>query len=334
MRSQRLLPALLLLFIGSGCAALIYEVVWFQLLELVIGSSAVSIGVLLGTFMGGMCLGSLLLPRLTGPDAHPLRLYAFLELGIGIVGLIVLFAMPVIGGAYTAWAGAGITGLLLRGLVAGICLLPPTMMMGATLPAMSRWVEATPRGVSWLGFFYGGNTAGAVVGCLLAGFYLLRVHDVAFATYVAVALNATVAAIAFLIAMMSRVESSAPAPPAFVMVSGTTVVYVVIALSGLTALSSEVLWTRTLSLLIGATTYTFSLILAVFLFGIGLGSSVGAALARTLDRPRVALAWAQLSLCAAMAWTSSTCTPKCVKPAGRLAPAGISSMNVFRLAWI
>ena len=304
MRSQRLLPALLLLFIGSGCAALIYEVVWFQLLELVIGSSAVSIGVLLGTFMGGMCLGSLLLPRLTGPDAHPLRLYAFLELGIGIVGLIVLFAMPVIGGAYTAWAGTGITGLLLRGLVAGICLLPPTMMMGATLPAMSRWVEASPRGVSWLGFFYGGNTAGAVVGCLLAGFYLLRVHDVAFATYVAVALNATVAAIAFLIAMMSRVESSAPAPPAFVMVSGTTVVYVVIALSGLTALSSEVLWTRTLSLLIGATTYTFSLILAVFLFGIGLGSSVGAALARTLDRPRVVLAWAQLSLCAAMAWTS------------------------------
>ena len=108
MRSQRLLPALLLLFIGSGCAALIYEVVWFQLLELVIGSSAVSIGVLLGTFMGGMCLGSLLLPRLTRPDAHPLRTYAWLELGIGVVGLIVLFAVPLIGGAYTSWAGTGI----------------------------------------------------------------------------------------------------------------------------------------------------------------------------------------------------------------------------------
>ena len=304
MRSQRLLPALLLLFIGSGCAALIYEVVWFQLLELVIGSSAVSIGVLLGTFMGGMCLGSLLLPRLTPPDAHPLRLYAYLELGIGLVGLIVLFAMPLIGGAYTAWAGSGVVGLLLRGIVAGICLLPPTMMMGATLPAMSRWVEATPRGVSWLGFFYGGNTAGAVVGCLLAGFYLLRVHDVAFATYVAVALNVTVAVIAFLIARLSPLEAPAAAAPSFVMVSGRTVVYIVIGLSGLTALSSEVLWTRTLSLLIGATTYTFSLILAVFLFGIGLGSSVGAALARTLDRPRVVLAWAQLSLCVAMAWTS------------------------------
>ena len=63
MTPRRYMPALLLLFVGSGCAALIYEVVWFQLLQLVIGSSAVSLGVLLGTFMGGMCLGSLLLPR-------------------------------------------------------------------------------------------------------------------------------------------------------------------------------------------------------------------------------------------------------------------------------
>ena len=304
MRSQRLLPALLLLFIGSGCAALIYEVVWFQLLELVIGSSAVSIGVLLGTFMGGMCLGSLLLPRIAPPDAHPLRMYAYLELGIGLVGLVVLVAVPLIGGAYTAWAGGGVVGLLLRGLVAAICLLPPTMMMGATLPAMSRWVEATPRGVSWLGFFYGGNTAGAVVGCLLAGFYLLRVHDVAVATYVAVALNVVVATIAFLIARAVPMDTPAAAPATFVMMSGRTIVYLVVGLSGLTALSSEVLWTRTLSLLIGATTYTFSLILAVFLAGIGLGSSVGAALGRTLERPRVALAWVQLSLCAAMAWTS------------------------------
>src|SRR5215218_6781444 len=98
MNSRRLLPALLLLFVGSGCAALIYEVVWFQLLELVIGSSAVSMGVLLGTFMGGMCLGSLLLPRAISRTAHPLRVYAALELGIGVFGLLLLFAMPLIGG--------------------------------------------------------------------------------------------------------------------------------------------------------------------------------------------------------------------------------------------
>ena len=94
------LPFLLLLFVGSGCSALIYEIVWSQLLELVIGASAISLGVLLGTFMGGMCLGSLLLPRVMKADWHPLRTYAFLELGIGVIGLLLLYGMPLIGGAY------------------------------------------------------------------------------------------------------------------------------------------------------------------------------------------------------------------------------------------
>src|SRR5262245_11399401 len=123
----RWLPLLLLLFVGSGCAALIYEIVWFQLLQLVIGSSAVSLGVLLGTFMGGMCLGSLLLPRWIGTDRHPLAVYAYLELGIGAIGVVALFFMPLIGQLYTAWAGHGLASYILRGIVAAICLLPPTI---------------------------------------------------------------------------------------------------------------------------------------------------------------------------------------------------------------
>src|SRR4051794_9060850 len=193
---RRLLPALLLLFVGSGCAALIYEVVWLQLLQLVIGSTAVSLGVLLGTFMGGLGAGSLLLPRLASARRHPLRVYALLELGIGAIGLAVLWGMPHVEQSYVRYAGHGPPGLLLRGLVVAVCLLPPTLLMGATLPAIARRVEAGPGGVSWLGFFYSGNIAGAVFGCLLAGFYLLRVHDVATATYVAFAINVTVAAIA------------------------------------------------------------------------------------------------------------------------------------------
>src|SRR6266513_4498943 len=193
LTSGRALPLLLIMFVGSGCSALIYEVVWFQLLELVIGVSTVSLGILLGTFMGGMCLGSLLFPRLVSRKLHPLRVYAFMELGIGAIGLLLLFAMPLINSVYIAGAGSGFVGLLLRGIIAAICLLPPTLLMGATLPAISRWVETTPRGVSWLGFFYGGNIGGAVIGSLLAGFYLLRVHDIAFATLVAVALNFVVA---------------------------------------------------------------------------------------------------------------------------------------------
>src|SRR6266404_7227619 len=94
LESHRHLFCILLLFVGSGCAALIYEIVWLQLLQLVIGVSPVSLGVLLGTFMGGMCLGSLFLPRFIGRQHHPLRVYAFLELGIGAFGLLILFAMP------------------------------------------------------------------------------------------------------------------------------------------------------------------------------------------------------------------------------------------------
>src|SRR5215208_6115074 len=105
MTPRRVLPALLLLFVGSGCAALIYEIVWFQLLQLVIGSSAVSLGVLLGTFMGGMCLGSFVLPRFIDPRLHPLRVYAWLELGIGVMGLALLFGMPLVNGIYTAVGG-------------------------------------------------------------------------------------------------------------------------------------------------------------------------------------------------------------------------------------
>src|SRR4029077_19177552 len=244
--------------------------------------SAVSLGVLLGTFMGGMCLGSLLLPRAISPRHHPLQVYGCLELGIGVIGLLVLFGMPLVSGVYTAWAGSGVTGILFRGVIAGICLLPPTVLMGATLPAIARWLETTPQGVSWLGFFYGGNIAGAVVGSVLAGFYLLRVFDSSIATYVAVGLNVTVAILGLIIARVTPYEAPAADPAAAQPASGIDLAYVVIAMSGLTALAAEVIWTRILSLLFGATVYTFSLILAAFLVGLGIGSSVGSAMARNI----------------------------------------------------
>jgi spermidine synthase len=304
--SRRFLPLLVVLFVGSGCAALIYEVVWFQLLQLVIGSSAVSLGVLLGTYMGGMCLGSLLLPRLVSARQHPLRVYALLELGIGIFGILVLYGVPLIDRLYIATFAAGLPGILLRGAVAAICLLPPTLLMGASLPAIARRIDATPQGVSWLGFFYGGNIAGAVFGCLLAGFYLLRIYDMATATFFAASINAAVAVIAAVLAMVTAhhapvvdaAKIRTPRPP------GTWPVYFVIALSGLCALSAEVVWTRLLSLMLGATVYTFSIILGVFLLGLGLGSGAGSIVARLTANPRRALGWCQILLAAALAWTA------------------------------
>ena len=326
--AARWLPALLVLFIGSGAAALIYEIVWFQLLQLVVGSSAVSVGVLLGTFMGGMCLGSLLLPRLVSPRRHPLRVYAALELGIGTFGVLLLFVMPLVGRVYTAWGGYGFTGFLLRGLVAGVCLLPPTFAMGATLPAVARWIETTPKGVSWLGFFYAGNLAGAVFGSLFAGFYLLRLYDTTTATYVAAGLNVAVATLGFVIASATRgaepaearleadttgvdvrlkpdaTEAGGRLKPNTTGIEGVWLVYVAIALSGFCALAGEVIWTRALALLLGATVYTFSIILAVFLIGLGIGSTLGAILSRELGRPRLALGWCQILIVGGIAWTA------------------------------
>src|ERR1700751_4644822 len=109
--APRYLPACLLLLAGSGCAALIYEIVWFQLLQLVIGSSAVSLGLLLAAYMGGLCLGSALLPRLVSARQHPLRVYAFLELGIAVFGIIALFGVPLVGRLYVATSTTGLMGL-------------------------------------------------------------------------------------------------------------------------------------------------------------------------------------------------------------------------------
>ena len=373
------LPLLLLLFFGSGCAALIYEIVWFQMLQLVIGSSAVSLGVLLGTYMGGMCLGSLALARIVSRQRHPLRVYALLELGIGLSGILILFGLPQAAWIYSAHVGSGLPGILLRALFAASCLLPPTVLMGATLPAISRWIETTPRGISWLGFFYGGNIAGAVFGCLLAGFYLLRVHDSAIATGIAAAINAAVALAALVLSFSARyetqeaqlretqptpsprpsgeragvrgfeLENNLPPHPGSLLLGGgegevltdsrsfSWPVYVAIALSGLTALGAEVVWTRLLSLMLGGTVYTFSIILAVFLFGLGIGSVIGSALAEKKLRASVSLGWCQLLLTGAIAWTAYALAKSLpywpINPSLSLSPWVNFQMDLARCLW-
>ena len=305
-KSSRFLPVLLLLFAGSGCSALIYEIVWYQLLQLAIGSTSVSLGILLATFMGGLCLGSLALPRLRWTERHPLKTYAWLEVGIAVFGVLVLFAMPLVSQVYFAGASSGLAGMLLRGLVAGICMLIPTALMGASLPAIVRWVQATPRGVAWWGLLYGGNTIGAVIGCLLAGFWLLRIYDTAVATYAAVAINLVVAAASFWLARTVPDQGDLPeaAAPSEAQEPGSrTAVYLTIGLSGACALGAEVIWTRLLGMLLGATVYVFAIILSVFLIGLALGSGVAALLLPKL-RPRAALGWCQILLTAGIAWAA------------------------------
>lgn len=299
------LPLLLILVALSGSAALIYEVVWYQLLPLAIGSTSVSLGILLAAFMGGLCVGSLWLPRIL-PRRHPLLIYAALELGIGLCAILVEFGLPFLNRIYITGAEHGLPGMLLRAWLAGVCLLPPTILMGASFPVMIRWVERSSPRVNWWGFLYGANTAGAVLGCLVAGFYLLRIYDMVTTTYVAAALNLIVAAASFALARrtpdyqpvtllatsFSSAVSQSPWP-----------VYATIALSGACALAAEVVWTRLLSMLLLATVYVFSIILAVFLTGLALGSAAASSLLKRIDS-RAALGWCQILLTIAVAWTA------------------------------
>jgi spermidine synthase len=291
---------LLLLSAGSGIAALIYEIVWFQLLELVVGSTAVSLALLLAVFMGGTCLGSLLFPRLPSTRRNPLAVYATLEIGIAVFGLLGLFLIPLAGRVYISWSGDGVQGLLLRGAVAAICLLPPTLLMGATLPALARAKES--GGVSSLGMLYALNIVGAVAGCLFAGFYLLREYDTSIATYVAVGINLALAALA--LTVRSGVQSSTPSEGGIPAGHSRATVYLVVGLSGCCALGCEAIWTRDLGLLFGASVYTFSVILAVFLTGLGLGSGLGSWLTRRLVRPWLALGYCQVLVAVAIAWSA------------------------------
>ena len=311
---SRFFPVLLVLFALSGCSALIYEIVWYQLLQLAIGSTAVSLGVLLATFMGGLCLGSLALPRYRrAAQMHPLRVYAYIEFAIGACGILALVGMPLVDGVYAAAVGHGMPAVLLRALICALCLLPPTVLMGASLPAISRWVESSPRDVSRLGLLYGANTAGAVLGCLAAGFYLLRVSNMTATTLVAAGINALVGIASLALARKEPVDAkearvkseTKPAAPEAPIAAGPNVrpVYLTIALSGASALGAEVVWTRLLGLMLGATVYTFSIILAVFLVGLGIGSAGGALVSRRVDA-RAALGASQLALAAAIAWTA------------------------------
>jgi spermidine synthase len=283
--AAKYLPILFLLFAASGCSALIYEIVWYQLLQLTIGSTTVSLAFLLATFMGGLCIGSIWLPRLKSRK-HPLRIYAYLELGIAAFGILVQLCIPLIERIYFAGAGSGLTNMIMRALVSALILLPPTILMGASLPAIVGWIESTPRGVSWWGLLYGGNTVGAVFGCLLAGFYLLRVFNMATATFVAAGINVVVALLSLMLAGLTpnravvgdSPDSPIQSAPEIKMADSVDAdtqsrwpIYVTIALSGASALGAEVVWTRLLGMLLGATVYVFSIILAVFLIGLTFG---------------------------------------------------------------
>jgi spermidine synthase len=322
------------LFLASGCAALIYEVVWLYLLRLVIGASALSVGIVLASFMGGMFLGSLLFARVVRRERDSLRVYAWLELGIGCSGLLMPLVLPAVRSVYLEFFGYGALGIALRALIAAALLLPPTALMGATLPAVARRYGASRRGTADLAALYAANTLGAVLGSLLSAFYLLAVFDIWIATLVAAALNFAIAGCALLLARRARgtgSRASGSARPALRAQSGgVLVVYVAAALSGLTALGAQVVWTRLLTLLFGATVYAFAIILAVFLAGLGLGSAFAVSLLRRACDPLRALSYAQLALVPAL-WLAGVLLAEVLPFASPSALTPVASLHALHV---
>ena len=300
-QTNRAFPALTILFAGSGAASLLYEVAWYQSLQLALGSTTISLAILLSAFLGGLALGSLLFPRLKLAKSHPLKIFAAIETGIALLGFLVTFTLPLLSRVYVDSARNGLGGMLFQGLIAAVVLLPSTILMGASLPALVRALDPRQHPTTQWALLYGANTLGAVAGCLLGGFYLLRVFDMRTAMLAAVAINLTVGALSFLLSKRTPI----PTPDFQIPTSSTNTnplwqIHLVAALSGACALGAEIIWTRLMAYLLVGTVYAFSIILAVFLTGIALGGAVASKIIRKTN-PAKALAWTQLFIALAIA---------------------------------
>lgn len=297
--------AVLALFTLSGFCGLAYELVWTKKLSLIFGVTSGAITTVLAAFMGGLALGSALLGPRADRSRRPLFMYGALEVGIGATAFLLPLILDLVNAGYVALARAlpgGTAGfVVLRYLLCAVALLPPTMLMGGTLPAMSRhWVRRRERIGAGVGLLYAANTAGGVVGTLATGFLLLRVLGASDTTRLAVTLNLAIGFACLWLGRRAEAASGAEAsPPAAgwsrrrrpskrvekeprerapgrVLVAGYAV-------AGATSLAYQVLWTRVLVYFTGQTIYAFSTILASFLIGLVLGSL---ALARFSDRAR------------------------------------------------
>ena len=271
-------------FFISGACALIYEVVWFRMLSRIFGNTVYATSTVLAVFMCGLALGSFVFGKIGDRVRKPLLLYSLLEGGIALCALLMPFAFQVATLAYVSlYQNFHFQFELLtftRVLICFVCLLVPTTLMGATFPVMNRHIVKTLGQLGQkLSLLYALNTAGAVLGAGLAGFWLIANYGESFTTHLGVFFNAIIAIIALLIsAKSSQISASIqqvpaatnePAPFSKDMV---VLAFVAVFFTGITSLAYEVLWTRILTLFLGTSIYAFTTILVIFLSGIAVGS--------------------------------------------------------------
>ncbi len=282
-----------LMFFLSGAAALIYQVVWVRSLTLIFGGSHLAVTAVLSIFMAGLALGGYVIGTYVDTVKKPLRLYGMLELGIALSAILFIGLMNIYPSIYIPLAqGRDDSPLYLsfiRILFSLIALIVPTTLMGGTLPVLSRFLSRHAQSLrNHLSFLYGFNTLGAVLGATAAGFFLLRLYSVSTTLSIAIVTNAGIGLISILLqdkaaAVLppevsgSRAKPASPTPESsFQKNTGHLVPYKLvlwgIGVSGFCALGYEVLWSRILTIVVGASVYGFTIMLVAFLAGIALGS--------------------------------------------------------------
>jgi spermidine synthase len=276
------------LFFLSGACGLIYQIVWVRMLTHVFGTTATAVGVVLAAFMSGLALGSWLLGKIADRNSNPLRFYAMLEIGIGFAALAahVLLARitPVYLALYEISGNSAATLAAARFMLAFGLVMLPTFLMGATLPALARFViRRLAAAGAELSTLYAINTVGAVAGAVACGFYLIGTLGINVTVYLAVVGNLGLGLIAW--AASGRVtpmptaaapqSNAKPAPVAPVggtLSRGTyTLLLFALGVSGLTSFAYEIYWTRSLVFLLGNSTYALTTMLTAFITGIALG---------------------------------------------------------------
>lgn len=303
-----------LCFTLSGVAALVYQTAWTRQFALVFGTSEVAVATVLAAYMGGLALGARGAARWLPRIAHPVRLYALLELGIALAGVLIVPAcLRLAEHLLVSWFGgqaeppsAGAAGNTVFYLLAAfVTLLGPTALMGATLPLLVRDrvhddAQVGPR----IGLLYACNTAGAMAGALLTAWWWLPDLGLRGTTWMAASINLVVAVLASALQGLrprDRAGSGAAAgvpsaPGAGVDDLRGTWILPLILLSGAVSFLQEVLWTRLLSRIVGSTLPAFGVMVASFLAGIALGGALGAWLARERRRAAPAFVVSQLAV--------------------------------------
>jgi spermidine synthase len=291
-------------FILSGATGLIYEVLWARMLGLVFGATTFAISAVLAAFMGGLALGSAGAGKLAARITRPLRAYGLLEIGIALYALAVPLLFRWIDSIYAlVWAELhpGFYAFSLwRFVLSCVVLFVPTTLMGATLPVLSAALLRSPSHTQTsVTRLYTCNLVGAILGTLAAGFFLLPNYGVRLTIFTAAAMNLLIGLAAIIIdrrdapgaseaaaqshvhvvaaADVQALEEAPSAVPSPASEGGEKFWLLCAAVSGFVTISTQVAWTRVLTMIIGSSTYAFSIVVALFLLGLAGGAYIVAA---------------------------------------------------------